>query len=305
MRIKPPLLAQLVGDPTSPHERIILPKPEPELAKLSRLKGWHNSLDQYAARTAVGRTTQLLLDFKAHERQISEVLDDLPPIIFWPEGLFIPGNADYKNYWFFPPPDSNRYNQQWISGNDVNQASAADSHVWAYTAINQYMPHDHSEAGIGFLFSPHFKLAAYQVRPSVSVLGTYRWSIETNYNGGGWIYEWGAIYIAAWNMSPVDGSLELVKPFGVTTVFNESWLNQGAEPITNVVPPWSPGSLSTNLLLEGGKTYLIGVIVAVDVMNTWNVQQGQWPDGSDWRTWCTLFLTMPKVQIDTTTIYQQ
>ena len=303
MAIKPRLLTQLVSDPTSPHEKIILPQRDRELAKLSDLKGWHNSLDRYAAETAAGGKPQHVLDFKAHERLISEMLDDFP-IFFWPQDLYIPGNADYKNYWFWPCPDSNRYNQQWISGNDVNQASAADGHVWAYTAINQYIPHAHSEAGIGFLFSPSTTLAVYQVRPSLAVIGTHRWSIATNYYGGGWIYEWGVIYIAAWNVSPVDGSLELVQPFGVTTVFNESWLNQGTEPITNVVPPWSPGSLSTNLLLEGGKTYLIGVIAAVDVTNTWNVPQGQWPDGSDWRTWCTLDLTVPKIQIDATTIYQ-
>jgi hypothetical protein len=103
----------------------------------------------------------------------------------------------------------------------------------------------------------------------------------------------------------VDGSLDLVTPFGVNTILNESWLNQGTEPITTVIPPWSPGSISTNILLQGGRTYLIGVIAAVDVTNTWNVPQGaNWPADSDWRTWCTLELTVPQINIDAATIYQ-
>lgn len=64
MAIKPPLLAQLVSDPTSPHEKIILPQRDRELAKLSDLKGWHNSLDRYAAETAAGGKPQHVLDFK-------------------------------------------------------------------------------------------------------------------------------------------------------------------------------------------------------------------------------------------------
>jgi hypothetical protein len=102
----------------------------------------------------------------------------------------------------------------------------------------------------------------------------------------------------------VDGSLELVKPYGVTTIFNQSWNNQGTVPVTNAVPPWSPGPLSANILLEGGKTYLIGVVAAVDVRSTWIVDPNRWPADSDWRTWCTLDLTVPKIEIDATTIYQ-
>jgi hypothetical protein len=296
-----PLFAHLVGHPASPPEKIILPRPVPAAAELAGLEDWQRSVERYALETTGGGKPQHVLDFRVRAKaRISEF-----PALRWPSDLYIPANADYKNYWFIPCPESHRYGRQWIiPGDGPNQASEADGHVWAYTALNQYTPHAHSEAGVGFVFAPTATLAVYQVQPTLSALGTYRWSISTSFYGGGWIYEWGAIYIAAWNISPVDGSLDLVMPFGLTTVFNDSFLNQGTQAITNVVPAWSPGPISTNLLLEGGKSYLIGVIAAVDITNTWNVPQGKWPDGSDWRTWCTLDLVIPQITIDPTTVYQ-
>lgn len=299
-----PILAQLVHGPVAPNQKVILPERKSvALAPSAALHAWHTSLERHASEIAGGGAPLHTLDFSARDLA-TEYVFGKPTWFLWPPDLYIPGDADYRNYWPWPCPASHRYGRQWIIGNDVNQASAAQGHVWAYTAINQYLAHDHSEAGVGFVFTPDATLAVYRVTPSISAIGTHRWSIETNYYGGGWIYELGVIYIAAWNISPVDGSLELVKPYGVTTVFNQSWLNQGAEPITTVIPPWSPGTQSTNLLLEGGKSYLIGVIAAVDVTNTWNVPQGQWPSGSDWRTWCTLELSVPQINIDATTVYQ-
>ncbi|HEY1472347.1 MAG TPA: hypothetical protein VGF61_25135 [Candidatus Acidoferrum sp.] len=304
MNVKQPGLAQFLTGPTAPAERITLPKsPTPREADFEGLAEWNKSLDRYAHETAGGGRPAQVLDFKTHTHFLKDLISRRP-FYLWPDDLYIPGNADYKNYWPWPCPADHRYGREWISGNDVNQASAKEGHVWAYTALNQYMPHTHSEAGIGFLFTPTAKLAVYSVKPSISALGTYRWSISTTYYGGGWIYEWGVIYIAAWNINPADGKLELVTPYGVTTVFNESFNNLGTQAITNVVPPWSPGAISTNLLLEGGKSYLIGIIAAVDVTNTWNVPQGKWPDGSDWLTWCTLDLMVPQINIDATTIYQ-
>jgi hypothetical protein len=307
MTQRSPLVARLLSGPTSPDFKInSLEHPTADALDSEHLRAWHASLDRYAVETAGGSAALHTLDFSIRDLVISRYFNprDFPDLL-WPSDLYIPGDADYKNYWFFPCPARQRYGREWISGDDVNQASSASGHVWAYTSINQDMPHDHSEAGIGFVFAPQAKLAVYTVKPSLSVLGTYRWSIETSYfDSGGWIFEWGVIYIAAWEINPVDGSLELVKPYGVTTIFNQSWNNQGTVPVTNAVPPWSPGPLSANILLEGGKTYLIGVVAAVDVRSTWIVDPNRWPADSDWRTWCTLDLTVPKIEIDATTIYQ-
>jgi hypothetical protein len=302
MTVKRPGLAQFLGGPTTPQEKIILDVAATSTAEFKGLTEWQNSIDRYALETAGGKSTQVL-DLK-HQNLFLKDFISVHPYFLWPNDLYIPGSADYKNYWPWPCPANHRYGREWIIGNDVNQATFADGHIWAYTAINQYMPHAHSEAGIGFVFTPTAKLAVYSVKPTINAVGTHRWSINTNYYGGGWIYEWGVIYIAAWSISPVDGSLEVVTPSGITTVFNESFENMGSEAITTVIPVWSPGMISANLLLESGKSYLIGVIAAVDVTNTWNVPQGQWPAGSDWRTWCTLELSVPSIRIDVAALYQ-
>jgi hypothetical protein len=298
-----PLLAQLVEDPITPPHRILLPEREAvKTADLPGLGAWQEMLDRYAQETAGGGTPQHVLDFTVRDRPIKDLLGRA--WFLWPQGVYIPGAADYREYWPWPCPDDHRYTWQWVIGNEVNQASAGGGHVWAYTAAGPYTAHAHSEAGIGVVFAPTATLAMYRVTPTLVALGTTRWSILTTYYGGGWIYEWGVLYIAAWEINPVGGSLDLVKPYGVTTIFNRSWLNQGQEPVTSVVPAWSPGPQSTNLLLEGGKSYLVGVVAAVDVTNAWHVPERQWPEDADWRTWCTLDLTVPKIEIDPTVIYQ-
>jgi hypothetical protein len=172
MTINSPLLAQLVSDPTSPPERVILPKRDlVRAANFSELEEWQRSVERYAFETAADRQPLHVLDFSVHDLLIKDLLNKYYPMYLWPEDLYIPGNADYRNYWFTPCPDDHRYSRQWIIGNDVNKANAGDGHVWAYTALNQYVPHARSEAGIGFLYTPSTTLAVYQVKPSLSNRG--------------------------------------------------------------------------------------------------------------------------------------
>jgi hypothetical protein len=186
MSRKSPLLAQLVGAPESPREKITLTDRVPAKTEFQGQEAWHAALDQYAQETAGGAKASHVLDFSTRDLVLKDILTRRP-FFLWPSDLYIPSGANYKDYWPWPCPADHRYGRQWISGNDVNQASFAAGHVWAYTAINQYMPHAHSEAGIGFLFTPSTTLAVYRVQPTMSVIGTHRWSIATTYYGGGWI----------------------------------------------------------------------------------------------------------------------
>lgn len=301
-----PGLAQFPSGPTAPQEKITLSKAQPVTATdYKGLTEWYSSLDRYAQESAGGGQPKQVLDFTSQNIFLKELIKTRP-VYLWPEGLYIPAGVNYQNYWFEPCPASHRYSKAWNSGFASNEATVADGHVWAYSFVDQFTPHNHSEAGIGFVFTPTAKLAFYSVQPTMSAVGTFRVSVISSLNGGGWIYEWGAIYIAAWIISPIDGSLELVTPKGYqsTTVFNGVLDNEGTQAITTIIPPWSPGSQTmNNLLLEGGQSYLIGIIAAVDVTNTWNIPQGQWR-GSDWRNWCMLDLLIPQIIVDPTMIVE-
>jgi hypothetical protein len=261
-------------------------------------------LDAYAGKLAISPEPLPVLggDFK-----FSKVAD-LPVLLWrWPVGLYIPGSADYKEYWFFPPPDGeNRYSREWILGNGsaANHAFAATGDLFAYSAARPIDPQLRSEAGIGFVYKPSATLAVYTIEVSASLLGQNRYDVNTTAPAGGTLREWGGLYTAAWEISPVDGSLSLVRPFGLVTLFDQTYQNLTGTPINN----WPLSRIvATNIMLEGGRSYLIGVIAAVQIDNRWTMSNGSpmqpLPPGATWKAWCSILGTIPQVWVRTSTIY--
>jgi hypothetical protein len=275
---------------------------EPEL--LAALKPWQQALDQFATHARPGGD-QTVLDFKLHFGLLSR-LTSSALTLRWPKDLFIPGTADWKQYWFFPPPASQRYGSQWTSG-APNMANFTTGQCWAYGAVGVGNPTLHTEAGVGFLFTPPHQLATYAIAPTLSLAGNYRWNTATTADASGTITEWGGVYTAAWDVSPVDGSLTLVQPYGVATLYNEQFEGQGTTAITPVASNWVGGPATANIMLQGAHTYLIGVVAAVEIHNGWTDNQGhpvtQLPPGSTFTVWCDLSLTVPSVSVDADVIY--
>jgi hypothetical protein len=224
----------------------------------------------------------------------------------WPDGLFIPGAADWHNYWISPAPATNRYSSQWGSGGP-NMSSASLGHLWSYNIVAPNDRQARTEAGVGFLFTPQHSLAVYRIEPSVVIVADYRWDISTTLYAGGTIWEWGGIYTAVWEVNPVDGSLDLVKPFNVATVFQQMFVNQGGMPIQVVNLSWSGGPATANVFLEGSRTYLVGIVAAVQIDNTWTNNEGgpvpPLPDNSTWKVWCDVTCDVPQVWVLPSVIY--
>ena len=108
----------------------------------------------------------------------------------------------------------------------------------------------------------------------------------------------------AWEISPVDGSLTLVRPFGVVTLFDETFQN-----LTGIPIHLSPLTkrVSTKIMLEGARSYLIGVVAAVQIDNRWTMSNGArmqpLPPDSLWKAWCSITGSIPDVRVRTTTTY--
>ena len=138
----------------------------------------------------------------------------------------------------------------------------------------------------------------------MDLVGADRYDVSTTAQAGGKIRKWGGLYTAAWEISPVDGTLSLVRPFGLATLFNETFENLTGTPIQNF--PLA-GPVTANIMLEGGKTYLIGIIAAVQIDNGWTMNNGSpmqsLPDGSTWKVWCSIFGTVPQVWVTPSIIY--
>jgi hypothetical protein len=293
----------------------LLPKPRPadrrveseaKESALPSLESWQRTLDDHAALKAKGDALPTL-DFKLHDaivRHLSETIRWRT----WPQDLYVPAGADWKQYWISPCPPDHRFTHGWTGGpgSDANVANPVDGHLFAFAAARISDAHLHSEAGVGFYFTPTPKLAVYKIQPGLSALGQYRWDTGIAQDFGGWIRLRGFLYTCAWSVSPYDGSLSLVTPYGLATAFDQSYNNQGGIPIT-AVTPWPPGPPAANIMLEGGRKYLIGIVAAVQIDNTWTDSQGHTipslPPDAIWKVWCSMDCNVSSVSIDASTIY--
>jgi hypothetical protein len=277
------------------------PRPSPK--KLIELT---EHLDAFAGTLATSPEPLPVLDLPG-SLKFSDVVKVPIYLWRWPAGLFIPGTADYKDYWFVPPPDGeNRYSREWVLGNGsgANHALAATGDLFAYAAARPTDPQLRSEAGIGFVFKPTATLAVYRIDVATHLLGQNRYDVNTTAPAGGSLREWGGLYTVAWQISPVDGTLTLVRPFGVVTLFDATFQSLTGIPIHD-----SPttAEFTTNIMLEGGRSYLIGVVAAVQIDNLWTMSNGSpmqpLPPGSTWKAWCSIYGTIPQVQVRPWTIY--
>lgn len=281
-------------------------QPPVSQARPSELRSLETRLDAFAAVLGRSPNPVPVLDFKFHPGDLATIFGGVETLL-WPSGLFIPASADYHLYWLFPPPAGrNRYTAQWISGNgsEANHALAATGELFAYAAARPVDPFLRSEAGVGFVFTPTARLATYDVEVTLNLLGSDRYDVSTTAPAGGKVRKWGGLYTAAWEISPFDGSLSLVRPFGVVTLFNETFENLTGMPIQTF--PLT-GPKTANIMMEGNKTYLISVIAAVEIDNHWIMDNGTpmqpLPEDSTWKMWCSIFGTIPQVWVTPSTIY--
>lgn len=278
-------------------------------AKLpAQLKETELHLDDFAGR--LGTSGEGFLDFSHKHPLPSPIFDPNIIVLFlWPPGLYIPGTADWHNYWVFPPPDSNRYTMQWLGGNgaSANHSSAATGELFAYAAAAPTDTHLRSEASVGFVFQPESTLAVYTITVTPALTGSDRYDVNTTANAGGSVRKWGALDVEAFLINPIDGTTELVTPFGTTFLFDETFSNLTGTPI-NTFSLNKP--VSTQVLLQGGgRRYVIGVTALVQIDNSWTMNNGApmqpLPPGSTWKMWCSIYGTIASISIVPTTIYQK
>lgn len=227
----------------------------------------------------------------------------------WPPELFIPADADWKQYWLRPPdPGANRYSFEYISGDHAKTAQIASFHSGQIFAQAAAQPTDaflQSEAWVGFVYFPTATLATYEIEASVDTLfGQNRYDVSTTASAGGSLRQWGGIYTIAYEISDYDGSLSIVHPIGVATLFDETFQNLTGVGV-HTWPRFSP--LKTNIMLQGGRFYLIAVIASVQIVNGWTMNDGRpmqsLPDGSLWKAWGYVIGNIPQVWISPSIVY--
>jgi hypothetical protein len=266
------------------------------------------ALDEYAASLRKSEPPHVMGGKFDFTKAFATLVDDTFRL-GWPPGLFIPGLADSKQYWFMPPaPGMNRYTNGFAGGNSTSAKifNPATGQLFAYAAARPTDPFLRSEAGIGFMFTPKAKLATYRVEATVSLNGQHKYDVNTEANAGGRVVEWGGLYLQAWDVSPVDGSTSAVSPNGAFTLFGEAYWNLQGGP--NPTPYETlNGPVATNIMLEGSHTYLITVTAVTQIVNGWTMNDGKpmqaIPDADTWRVWSWIGGTVTQVLVEPTAIY--
>ncbi len=133
----------------------------------------------------------------------------------WPASLYIPRNADYRDYWISPPPDRQRYALAWPGvGNGVRPdwADAATGDLFAYTIVPWTTPgaDTRSEAGIGILYTPKFALGTVDFQPIINVKDGILASVLEYFPtlSAGHVTLKASVVLAAWQVIP--GGYDLI-----------------------------------------------------------------------------------------------
>jgi hypothetical protein len=223
----------------------------------------------------------------------------------WPSSLYIPGSADWKNYWILPPPPANRYSQSWTPtppSTGFGTSSFANGTLFDFQQIMTNEQFVFSDTGLGVLFTPARTLSVVSFEPQVDCSGEHRWWAEfgPQFLVAGSSRVKTSLILAVWQQIPGPAGWDLLnwKLFDVADSFPNSGLGHG------MVTPYQKSFTGTNLaapfLVQSGRTYLFGVVARVSVWSSYTDSHGhplpRISDGS-FRVWGTLACVIPQIEI--------
>ncbi len=225
--------------------------------------------------------------------------------IGWPPWLYIPGNADWKNYWILPPPAANRYSQSWTPAppsTGVGTASSGNGTLFDFQQIMTNEQFVFSDTGLGVLFTPSRTLSVVSFEPQVDCSGEHRWWAEfgPQFLVAGSSRVKTSLILAVWQQIPGPAGWDLLnwKLFDVADSFPNSGLGHGM--VTPYQKSFTGSDLSTPFLVQSGRTYLFGVVARVSVWSSYTDSRGnplpRITDGS-FRVWGTLACYIPRIGI--------
>jgi len=228
----------------------------------------------------------------------------------WPRSLFIPAGADWRSYWVSAPPDSQRYKAQWLIPGpeipNVQFASADNGTLGCYEAIRPFDRLMKSEAGVGVFYSPEPTLSVVSIQPTVTCTGAHRWRNLIDHPltmGDTWVRI--SLIIAAWQVLPL-GQLDLVRWREVPVVDTSPQSGLGEFAISLFSRSFSGADLATTVLVERGRSYLMGVVARVLINSTLTDTLGHpIPENFTGRfnVWGLLSCRVPEIDVFEQTVY--
>jgi hypothetical protein len=200
----------------------------------------------------------------------------------WPDGMYVPRNTTGAGY--LKPPSDRLYTHAWTDNRGISWADQNAGTMFSWSGVPTTQRDQVGEAGLGILYSPKNALSYIRFEPEVNCNVTYRgfvdyWPMLI----AGTVRCRGSIIMAAWQVTTIlnNTSFELLHPWREVVVFDTgkrdaaSDLSPDIHSINTFPKNLSWSDLRTTFLLQGGRTYLLGVVARVEVHHTVTTSDGK------------------------------
>jgi hypothetical protein len=187
----------------------------------------------------------------------------------WPEYLFIPKDANARDYWIGDAPGNHRYGLAWTTPADsANTASAATGNLFAFSQLLNEKPAttQSSTAAIGVFYEPSITLGVVNFQPALNLTATFRTALEyfPALSAGG-VQIYAEIVLTCWQQIPGPNPFDLIgsKSFAVATSGrrDQSWGTQ----LQQFSKSFDGPELSAPFVVERGRSYLFAVTGRITV----------------------------------------
>ena len=222
----------------------------------------------------------------------------------WPDHLYIPGQADHREYWFVPPPDDHRYRYAYAGPPGASTADAADGRLFAWVNTSGLEPGYTGYAGVGARITPSATLAYLTIGADMDLLAEARWWYLPGTDAGYATFSYrAAVFVAAWVIDPVSGRWELLRPFASRTLlaFRES--GQGGSAVVSQRHAFD--DLTARVQVQAGRQYAVTasfeVTIAHDCRDRRGARYVKQP-GDDIRLWASLTGQVASITASTTVL---
>jgi hypothetical protein len=189
----------------------------------------------------------------------------------WPPNLYIPGQADWRKYWFSQPPHANVYQYDWTGSTGPAPFTFADNGTGNLAAVispAKLSGQHHAWAGMALRYDPTARLSQVHFTADLQYLAVKTYTFLTS-AGFAQIHFSASAFLAGWEINPVTSKWERLNPFLRHTVLSETNYGQQGGGPSYFPGTYEDGALGVNFLVEGGKRYAFGVsfesFIALDV----------------------------------------
>ncbi len=238
------------------------------------------------------------------KRRFSDTFN--PAKFRWPEYLFIPTEANARDYWITSPPDNHRYALAWKSPKEgPNTASLETGNLFVFGQLHNEAPTDtqSSTAAIGVLYEPSMTLGVVDFQPVVHFNAEFRTALEYYPAlSAGAVHIYAELLLACWQKIPGPQEFDFIgsKHFDVATSGRR---DQSFGPELQQFEKSLDGpELSAPFVVERGRKYLFAVTGRITVASNLISSDGK-PlpvfSSSQLKVWGSLNCLIPQMNIYT------